>query len=297
MQKGANDVKYGVQSAVAPLRQCLLRRPSWNPHLEEDWQGTWGYERKPDLRAAQVEHDHFADILRDYGVEVHYLEGEAEGLYDSIFACDRAIVTGKGAVVLRSGKPVRQGEDDLMEAGLRQLDIPVVYRMEQPMTADGGDFLWLREDLVLVGYSYRTNAVAHEEFTRLMDGLGVEVVRMPVPYWSGTGDVMHLTSMINMVDYDLAVAYRKVMAVETVEYLKRQGVQFIDAADEEFDMGLGTNVLAVAPRRCVMLKDYPGVRKDLEAAGVEVRVFGAEQIAHCMKGGATCLTLSTLRMH
>lgn len=106
---------------------------------------------------------------------------------------------------------------------------------------------------------------------------------------------MHLTSFISLVDEDLAVAHRKIMAVETVEFLKEHGVEFVEVSDEEFDMGLGVNVLAVAPRKCIMLKDYPGVKRDLGAAGAEVHVFSGDELSHCMKGGATCMTLPLLR--
>ncbi len=286
---------YGAQSAVAPLKRCLLRRPDWNTKLEEDWHGKWGFSRKPDLQEAQKEHEQFANILRDLGVEVCYLEGDSEAAFDAIFAHDRALLTDEGAVILRSGKPSRQAESSLMVEGLRGLDIPIIYRMQSPMTADGGDFLWVRRNLVLAGYSYRTNAARQAEFVKFMGDMGVEVKSAPVPHWTGTGDVMHLTSFISLVDHDLAVAHRKIMAVETAEFLQEQGVEFVDVPDEEFDMGLGANVLAVAPRKCVMLKDYPGVRKDLEAAGAEVTVFSGEELSHCMKGGATCLTLALLR--
>ncbi len=286
---------YGSQSAVAPLRRCLLRRPSWDSKREEDWQKTWGYDRKPELERAQAEHDRFANTLRDCGVQVDYLQGEADGLFDAVFAHDRALITDEGAIILRSGKPTRQGESALMEKGLRSLDIPIIYSMESPMTADGGDFLWLNSNLLLAGYSYRSNAAREDEFVNLMSGLGVEVRSAPVPHWTGTGDVMHLTSFISLVDSDLAVAYRKIMAVETVEFLQKQGISFVDVSDDEFDMGLGANVLAVAPRKCLMLKDYPKVREDLEAAGAEVMVFSGEEISHNMKGGATCMTLALMR--
>ncbi len=287
-------MRYGAQSAVAPLRKALLRRPDWAVN-DDRWRGKWGYEREPDLEAARREHDAFAQLLKNLGTEVHYLEGDGPDLCDSVYTYDRAIITGKGAIVLRSGKPVRQGETRLMADGLRDLGIPILHTMKPPMTADGGDFLWLREDLVMVGRSYRTNATHHDDFMDLLGSMGIEVKPAPVPYWTGAGDVMHLTSFISLVAEDLAVAYRKIMAVETVEFLETLGVKFIDVSDEEFDMGLGANVLAAAPRKCIMLRDYPEVRKDLEAAGAEVHVFGGEELSHCMKGGATCMTLPLLR--
>ncbi len=287
-------MRFGAQSAVGPLKRALLRRPQWKVS-DEKWRDKWGYDREPDMRAAQSEHDDFAALLRQLGVEVHYLTGDAPGQCDSVYVYDRAVITERGAVILRSGKPARREESELVARGLEELGIPILHYMREPVTADGGDFLWLDRDLVLVGRSYRTDAAYHPEFVEMFASMGVHIEPTPVPHWTGAGDVMHLTSFISLIDRDLAAAYRPIMAVETVEFLTAQGVEFVDVSEEEFDMGLGANVLAVAPRKCVMLRDYPQVRRDLEAAGAKVHVFSADELSHCMKGGATCMTLPLLR--
>ncbi|MFO8061120.1 MAG: arginine deiminase family protein [Bacillota bacterium] len=288
-------MQYGGQSSIAPLRRALLVRPGWEPGPGERWWDSWGYEWEPDLEAARREHNQLAQVLTDWGVDIVYLEGDTSGLCDAVFAYDQALITDEGAIILRSGKASREGESQLMEQNLGRLGIRILHRMEPPTTADGGDFLWLRDDLLLVGRSYRTNAGRDPEFLQLMNSLGVKIVSCPVPHWTGPAEVMHLASFISLVDEDLAVVHRRIMAVETAELLQEHGIQFIDVSDEEFDSGLGANVLAVAPRRCLMLADYPRVRRELEEAGAEVRTFRAPQLSHCMKGGATCMTLPLLR--
>ena len=70
--------------------------------------------------------------------------------------------------------------------------------------------------------------------------------------------------------------------------------------DEEFD-SMGANVLAVAPRRCVMVEGNPKTRAGLERAGAEVRVYDGTDISLKGGGGPTCLTrpirLRSLTLH
>jgi N-dimethylarginine dimethylaminohydrolase len=63
----------------------------------------------------------------------------------------------------------------------------------------------------------------------------------------------------------------------------------VEVAERELDT-LGCNVLAVAPRICLMVEGNPETRRALEREGVEVHLFEAGEI--CLKGagGPTCLT-------
>jgi arginine deiminase len=63
--------------------------------------------------------------------------------------------------------------------------------------------------------------------------------------------------------------------------------------DAEYD-SLGCNVLAVAPRRVVAASGNDETRRRLEAAGVEVHTYAAEELSKG-DGGPTCLTCPLLR--
>ena len=63
--------------------------------------------------------------------------------------------------------------------------------------------------------------------------------------------------------------------------------------DEEFDT-MGANVLAVAPRRALILERNVETRRRLERAGVEVLVYRGEELSKG-DGGPTCLTRPLLR--
>ena len=53
---------------------------------------------------------------------------------------------------------------------------------------------------------------------------------------------------------------------------------------------MGANVLAVAPRRCVMVAGNPTTRRRLEQAGAQVIEYEGREISLKGGGGPTCLT-------
>jgi N-dimethylarginine dimethylaminohydrolase len=101
-------------------------------------------------------------------------------------------------------------------------------------------------------------------------------------------------SILSPIDTDLALVYSPLMPVPFRETLLSRGIQLVEVPDSEFET-MGCNVLAVAPRKCVMLTGNPQTRLRLERAGVEVHEFKGQEI--CIKGGGgpTCLTRPIVR--
>ena len=63
-----------VYSEIAPLRRVLLHRPGQElEHLVPGSLERLLFDDIPYLKGAQAEHDRFAQVLRDNGVEVVYL--------------------------------------------------------------------------------------------------------------------------------------------------------------------------------------------------------------------------------
>jgi N-dimethylarginine dimethylaminohydrolase len=91
------------------------------------------------------------------------------------------------------------------------------------------------------------------------------------------------------VDHDLAVVYSPLLSVPFRTDLERRGFSFVEVPEEEFTT-MGANVLAVAPRRCVMLENNPKTRRGLEESGCHVETYRGNEISHKAEGGPTCLT-------
>jgi N-dimethylarginine dimethylaminohydrolase len=122
----------------------------------------------------------------------------------------------------------------------------------------------------------------------------VKVIPVELPYGNGPEDVLHLMSFISLLDDDLAVVYRRLLAVPLFELLTARGVQLVDVPEEEYQT-LGCNVLAVSPRNLIMVSGNPVTRSRLEAAGCTIVEFDGSEICIPGAGGPTCLTRPLLR--
>jgi N-dimethylarginine dimethylaminohydrolase len=251
------------------------------------------YTDAPSLPRAIDEHDRFVEILRSSGAEVHLLPRNDRTTLDSIYVRDASISSPGGLILCGMGKPQRAGEPDAQDLALRTLGIRVAGRIAAPGRLEGGDLIWLDEATLAVGRGYRTNAEGIRQLRALV-GDGVEVVEVPLPHWRGAGDVMHLMSLISPVDKDLAVVYSPLLPVPFREWLQNRGVGFVETPHEEFDT-MGTNVLALGPRRCLMLAGNPLTRHALERAGCEVLEYEGFEISVKGAGGPTCLTRPIVR--
>jgi N-dimethylarginine dimethylaminohydrolase len=277
---------------VTRLRTVVVRRP--DASFETADPRRWGYSAKPDLDAAEAEHDALVSMLRESGVEVRYHDAALPGLADSIFVHDPVIVTDRGTVVLRMGKELRRGEEGALGAALENMGIPILGTMQPPATAEGGDLLWIRPDWLAVGQGFRTNSEGLRQLRSILEPLGVQTEPVDLPYFRGPESCLHLMSLISLLDEDLAIVYPKLLPVPLWRHLKEEGFEFVEVPEDEFDR-MAPNVLAIAPRYCIMLEGNPVTQKRLQEAGCRVRTYRGTEISLKAEGGATCLTRPVLR--
>jgi N-dimethylarginine dimethylaminohydrolase len=194
------------------------------------------------------------------------------------------------------GKRAREPEPAAQERtlGAAGAGLAIAGRIEAPGRLEGGDVVWIDDRTLVVGRGYRTNGAGIRQLRALL-GDAVEVIEVPLPHWRGESDVMHLMSLISPVDNDLAVVYSRLIPVPFREWLLERGLRLVETPDEEFET-MGTNVLALAPRRCVMLSGSPRTRAALEAAGAEVIEYEGAEISVKGAGGPTCLTRPITRL-
>ena len=96
-------------------------------------------------------------------------------------------------------------------------------------------------------------------------------------------------SVLSPVDNDLAVVYSPLMPIAFRNFLLKRRYQLVEVPDEEFE-SMGCNVLALAPRVCLMVAGNPKTKAALEHAGCTVIVYEGEEISVKGGGGPTCLT-------
>jgi dimethylargininase len=284
-----DETRYGCQSQTATLRRVLVRAPRAEDCVR--WR-EFGWRAAPDPVAIAAEHEALVAELVHFGAEVVLAEEPLPGALDAIYAYDPALVADAGAILLRPGKELRQGEPAALARDLERAGAPVAAALEAPALAEGGDTLWLDERTLLVGLGYRTNEAGADALRRVLPD--VEVLTFDLPHYRGPGEVLHLLSFVSPLDADLALVYPPLAPTRLLQLLAARGIELVEVPDEEYG-SLGCNVLALGPRVALALDGNPETRRRMEAAGVDVRVYKGAELSLKGDGGPTCLTRPLLR--
>lgn len=283
---------FGGQTVFGPLRRVLVKRPG-AAFADADPE-VWHYGGRIDPRAAGVEHDALTDVLRRAGAEVLEHPEEQPGRADAIYVFDPVLITDRGAVVLRMGKDLRRGEEQAMARRLEALGVPILFSLRGSAVAEGGDLLWLDERTLAVGQGFRTNAEGLRQLRAGLEPAGIELLPVELPYFTGPAACLHLLSLISLVDRDLAVVYPPLLPVSFWSLLRARGFRLIEVPEEEFAT-MAPNVLALAPRECLLLEGNPVTQERLQAAGCRAHTYRGHEISLKAEGGPTCLTRPLLR--
>jgi len=264
-----------------------------NDLLSKQWEEL-NYLSKPEFGKAVVEYQRFENSLKGANVDVSHFPFDKDLSIDSIYCRDAAIATDFGMIICNMGKEARHLEPQVQKKEYNTNNIPILGEIVSPGTLEGGDVAWLDEKTLAVGHTYRTNEEGISQLKSLLAPNGVEVVVAELPHYKGESDVFHLMSILSPVDKDLAVIYSPLMPIKFRNELIKRGFKFVEVPDEEFD-SMGCNVLAVAPRKCIMVEGNPKTKKALETAGCDVFAYKGDEISVKGGGGPTCLTRPLLR--
>jgi N-dimethylarginine dimethylaminohydrolase len=257
-------------------------------HIDQFWEKLH-FVGKPDYQTAIREFEKFQSLLTMEGVEIHSMPQDPDVNMDSIYCRDASIATNKGMIICNMGKRARVHEPVAAQRAFEAAGIPILGVICTPGTLEGGDVAWLDENTLAVGHTYRSNEDGIKQLTALLSPLDVQVITANLPHYKGPADVFHLMSILSPVDTNLAVVYSPLIPIAFRNILIARGYQLIEVANEEFD-SMGCNVLALAPRVCLMLEGNPLTRAALEKAGCTVYVYKGMEISIKGGGGPTCLT-------
>jgi len=280
------------QSDYGELKSLLLKHPRdafrSETRLAQDWRSL-NYLSKPSFNQAVEEYEAFLDIFKRFNIDIQFLDPSDDTGLDSIYVRDASISSNEGMLICHMGKEARRSEPDQQLQHYLSHTESILGTVTGSATIEGGDVTWLTENILAVARGYRTNDEGISQLKKMLINTADEVVIMPAPHYKGPDDVFHLMSVLSPVDKDLAVVYSPLMSVPFREYLLRLGYTLVEVPDNEFDT-LGSNVLAIAPRVCVMIKGNPITKSRLEQAGAEVIEFDGDEICLKGSGGPTCLT-------
>lgn len=279
------------------LRKVLVKRPRDAFRDAASVDAQWrelAFTGPPDLARAELEFTFLLKILEEARVEPLFLPADDATGLDSLYTHDPVLVGPRGVIALRMGKPARRNEPAAAARFLESLGLPLMGAVSGEGTVEGGDVAWIAERTVAVGEGYRTNAEGIRQIRTIFGDSVDEVLVVPLPHWNGPRECLHLMSLLSPLDRDLLVVYARLLPVPFLVWLRDRGFALVEVPDDEFET-MGPNVLALGPRRCLVVEGSPRTRVLLERAGVEVVSFPGEEICLKGSGGPTCLTRPILR--
>ena len=283
---------------VDPIKKILLKHPS-NAFLNQrninKQYLDLNYLAAPNFNSAISDYEIFVDLLKSFDIEIYYLPKDESTSLDSIYTHDPCVVSNKGVVICNMGKKARQPEADTMKKFYNSIEVPILGKIQSPGTLEGGDVVWINEKTIAVGEGYRTNKEGIEQLKLLLSDQVETVITVSIPHWNGPDDCLHLMSNLSPIDHDLYLVYSRLLPVSFIKYLLDQNIELIDVPDDEYE-SMGCNVLAIAPRKVIMISGNPKTKQLLENKGVEIHTYDGSEISIKGAGGPTCLTRPFLRI-
>ena len=192
------------------------------------------------------------------------------------------------------GKKSRIPEKVAIKNFLKSENIPILGEITDPGKLEGGDIVWINQNTIAVGMGYRTNMDGIKQLSRLLTNIVEEIIPVPLPHWNGPEGCLHLMSNLSPIDHNLFLVYPRLLPVNFIEYLLENNIQLINVPDEEYET-MACNVLAIAPKKVIMIEGNPITQKRLENEGVDVHTYDRTEISIKGAGGPTCLTRPFLR--
>jgi len=236
---------------------------------------TSGTGGPPDVDLALVQHRAYCAALADCGLELTMLPPDAVHP-DSCFVEDTAIVTARGAILMRPGAASRQGEVAAIEPALRER-FPALARIEAPGTVDGGD-VCDADGHFLIGISARTNEDGARQLARILESWGFRTGLVDI---RGRQALLHLKSGMSYLGDGRMVISRELAGCTALG-----GYEAIEVAPGE---AYAANCVAINGR-VLVAAGYPRLAATLASRGCDVIPLQMSEFRR-MDGGLSCLSL------
>jgi len=256
--------------------------------LSTEWKPL-NFIEEPNFEEAISEYAEFENILKQNIDEIHHLPSTDEVTIDSIYCRDSSIVTDHGVILCKMGKESRLNEPLQIKKYCIENKLAVLGEIIYPGTVEGGDTAWIDETTLAVGHTYRTNKEGIRQLIKILELYEIDVLVVDLPHYKGPSDVFHLMSVFSPVDRDVAVVYSPLMSISFRNELEDRAFHLIDVHDTEFE-SMACNVLAIAPRKCLIMDGNPLITESLIKSGCDVISYNGKNISYFGGGGPTCLT-------
>ncbi len=260
-----------------------LRRVILAPPLKEYTNFTdlaaHNFTKKPDKGRAIKQHAYLRDLIKSFDIEVITVQ-ELGGHPNSVFVRDLAVVTPDGALIMRMGLQSRRNEENWMAQELSNRHIPIIDRIIEPATAEGGDVI-LAGDVAFAGQSSRTNEVGTDQVARILLRMGyrVRIGKIPAPY-------VHIGGAMSVIAPDRILCSEDVFPKSYFD-----GFETLTVPRSAFSSG---NVITIRPNEVIADSSNKQTIEILRNNNVIVHDIDLSEFI-AGTGGPSCLILPVLR--
>ena len=253
------------------LTHALLRLPGEN--LAAGLSAADGGD--PEVERAHEQHQRYCAALADCGLSLTVLPADP-CFPDGCFVEDTALITERGAILMRPGAPSRRGEVDVIAAALKGM-FDRIPEIASPNTVDAGD-VCEADGHFLIGLSKRTNESGAMELARLLEEHGYRTTVIDIRDAQG---LLHLKSGLAYLGDGRIVATSQIPRMPALRPYER-----IEIPDDE---RYAANCLRVNDA-VLIAAGYPKTRQAIEAQGYAVIPLEMSEFRK-LDGGLSCLSL------
>ncbi len=255
-----------------------------------DWRAL-DFNGPPNIAEALREHEAFSSLLQKHGIEVLELEGEGEGeglTLDGIFCRDTHVVTPRGLVHCRMAKANRSEEPVVNTRALEMHGVMVAAEIKEPGCLEGGDVVWITDELCAVGVTQRTNESGVQQLQRFVAGTA-EVIPVPLDLPRDHTHLMHLSSCLSTLAEKVFVFDPEYLPTQFRSLLRTMGIDLLPIVQHE-SSELACNLLALDQGIVCAVAGAPQTAARIRRAGFTVETYVGRHISLLTGGGPTCLT-------
>ena len=284
--------EFGCQDMTKPIKRILIKHPNsaYKTQANIDEQAkNLNYFGTPNFEQAINDYNKFLNILKSFDIEIHTLPADNKTSLDSIYTHDPCLISNSGVILCSMGKQLRKSEPEMIANYFSSIGIPIAGEITPPGNLEGGDIVWIDDRTVAVGVGSRSNLEGINQLKSILGSDVDTIIPVDLPHWTGPDDCLHLMSNVSPIDSNLFLVYSRLLPVSFRQYLLDRKIELIEVPDEEYD-SMGCNVLAIAPKKVIMLSGNLITEQRLKDADVEVHTYDGSEISIKGAGGPTCLT-------
>lgn len=304
-----SNIQYGIE-AFERLRSVMVHRPDMSlSKITEDNREYFLFDAVPDVDRYLEEHERYCALLREHGVNVHYLADHIQRNRDLLarlpnlaYMHDTAVISSHGAILSKMASMGRRHEEIVVKEALTGLGIPILYEPPE------GDFfegcLLLSPRTVFVADTERHSRRSIERFIAFILQYFEEVIYARIPQ---ERRFMHPDMVLNRVTDHLMVYYPPAFLetfhitagsrteIDLKQWMKERKIELIPLSDRE-QRQWGSSFVPLKPGVifCYDISYESKTQALLEREGVRLISFHPEAL---LAGGGSlrCLTMRLYR--